>query len=314
MVPASDTTRPATTWLRSHALVEHARDLTVACARRDDCWLATGGATWRWTDGRFVDEPADDDVIAVLASPTTVLALRHRGAGLELVARDLEANAWPGTGTEVGAVGHPPTLRFARLDHTGAWWLGWGSRPSGPTTARRVDRRGVGHALRSARAGWPTMRDVAFDDRGGLWLARAGDVARLAPDGVASWPLARDGEHVLGVTVAARDAAVVATTGGVARWNGTTWVRPPGLQAAVRDVAMARTGAVWLATDRGVAWVDGDRLRRVDRRRGLPDDRVLDVAIDGYGRVWARTAGALVVIDPAPKLAPMEGQKQQESR
>ncbi len=311
---------PPQMWLRPHALVAGARDLTVACGRRDDCWLATGAATWRWTDGRFVDVPGGGDVIAVMAAPADggVTALRRTSVGtaLELVTGDPLDGTWRATGPAIGAAGTAPTLRFARLDHTGAWWLGWGADRAGPTAARRIDRRGVGHALRSARAGWPTMRDVGFDDQGALWLARTDGVTRLAPDGVASWPLVQPGEQVLGLAVTSRDAALVATTGGLVRWNGAAWDRPPGLQAAVREVASARTGAVWLATDRGVAWVDGDRLRRFDRRRGLPDDRVLDVAVDGYGRVWARTAGALVLIDPSPVRGRSAdaAQKQHESR
>lgn len=313
---------PPVTWLRAHGLVAGARDLSVACAALDDCWLATGATAWRWRGGGFTrDATPAGEVIAVLGPPAgapgAVRALQRAGGSprLTLVAREAGDATWSSGGAEVAMnAGPAPAVRFARRDHTGAWWLGWRAEPTGPTQAVRIDGRGVVHPLRSARAGWGATRDVAFDDDGALWLARTDGVVRLAPGGVTRWPALSPDAPVLGLSVTSDGTPWLATARGVARWDGVAWQRPAGLQAMVREAATTPDGVIWLATDRGVAWVDGERLRRVDRRRGLPDDRVLDLAIDGFGRVWARSAGAIVLVDPTLAWRRRGDQKQQESR
>jgi len=53
---------------------------------------------------------------------------------------------------------------------------------------------------------------------------------------------------------------------------------------------------VWMATERGIAAWDGRKVRRVDTRRGLAENIVLDVAVDQFDRVWARGPGSLTLI------------------
>jgi hypothetical protein len=53
---------------------------------------------------------------------------------------------------------------------------------------------------------------------------------------------------------------------------------------------------VWMATERGIAAWDGKKVRRVDTRRGLAENSVLDVAVDQFDRVWARGPGSLTLI------------------
>jgi hypothetical protein len=71
---------------------------------------------------------------------------------------------------------------------------------------------------------------------------------------------------------------------------------PSALGFAVDDVVVTRSGQVWMATDRGIAVWDGTKVRRVDKRRGLAEDRILDLAVDQFDRVWARGAGSLALI------------------
>jgi streptogramin lyase len=80
------------------------------------------------------------------------------------------------------------------------------------------------------------------------------------------------------------------------RFDGKVWETPPPLGFAVDDVVATRSGQVWMATDRGIAVWDGSRLRRVDTRRGLAEDRTLDLAVDQFDRVWARGPGSLALI------------------
>ena len=53
-----------------------------------------------------------------------------------------------------------------------------------------------------------------------------------------------------------------------------------------------------MATDRGIALYDGKKVKRLDVRRGLLENEILDVAIDEFDRVWARGAESLTLISP----------------
>jgi hypothetical protein len=53
-----------------------------------------------------------------------------------------------------------------------------------------------------------------------------------------------------------------------------------------------------MATSRGIAAWDGHKVRRVDTRRGLAENNVLDIATDQYDRLWARGPGSLTLISP----------------
>ena len=51
-----------------------------------------------------------------------------------------------------------------------------------------------------------------------------------------------------------------------------------------------------MATRRGIAAWDGQKLRRIDTRRGLAENVIHDVATDQFDRVWARGPGSLTLI------------------
>jgi hypothetical protein len=53
-----------------------------------------------------------------------------------------------------------------------------------------------------------------------------------------------------------------------------------------------------MATDRGMALYDGRKVKRLDTRRGLLENELADIAIDELGRVWARGAESLTLVDP----------------
>jgi hypothetical protein len=51
-----------------------------------------------------------------------------------------------------------------------------------------------------------------------------------------------------------------------------------------------------MATERGIAAWDGKKVRRVDTRRGLAENEVLNVALDQFDRVWARGPSSLTLV------------------
>ena len=89
---------------------------------------------------------------------------------------------------------------------------------------------------------------------------------------------------------------MVATGAGAGLWDGKAWEFPPALRFEVNDVVATHNGQVWMATERGIAAWDGKKVRRVDTRRGLAENEILDVAVDQFDRVWARGPSSLTLI------------------
>lgn len=123
-------------------------------------------------------------------------------------------------------------------------------------------------------------------------------MARLADGQVKVWTEA-DGlqsELARAVTIGGNGNVIVATGAGAAIWNGEVWAFPPALRFELNDVVATKNGQVWMATERGIAAWDGAKVRRVDTRRGLAENQILDVAVDQFDRVWARGPGSLTLI------------------
>jgi ligand-binding sensor domain-containing protein len=89
---------------------------------------------------------------------------------------------------------------------------------------------------------------------------------------------------------------VVATDAGAGIWDGKAWDFPAALRFEINDLVATKHGQVWMATERGIVAWDGKKIRRVDIRRGLAENEVLDLAIDQFDRVWARGPGSLTLV------------------
>jgi ligand-binding sensor domain-containing protein len=98
------------------------------------------------------------------------------------------------------------------------------------------------------------------------------------------------------VTISPEGKVIVASGAGAGVWDGKAWSFPPALQFEINDLVATRDGHVWMATERGIAAWDGKKVRRVDVRRGLAENVVLDVATDQFDRIWARGPGSLTLI------------------
>ena len=98
------------------------------------------------------------------------------------------------------------------------------------------------------------------------------------------------------ITVAQDGSVIVATGQGAMVFDGKGWSYPPALQFEINDLVATKNGQIWMATERGIAAWDGKKVRRVDTRRGLAENSVLDVAVDQFDRVLARGPGSLTLI------------------
>lgn len=302
-------------WLRRKQMLQDATGLSVACARPQDCWIATGARqAWHWTGDRFAASGPDQVALAVVRDPTGPIYALHRGAAEnEIHLSRIEGTGWtavprialvtPGTGPEVS---------FARFAAPGALWVGLRYHDG-------VERRAYGLAIVDTATGKVTYHrtEAAASDRKApkmlpipvgvvdadvrgqtAWFATNEGVARLARGEVTVWTEA-DGlrsELARAVTIAPDGQVIIATGAGAGVWDGTAWDFPAALRFEINDVVATRNGQVWMATERGIAAWDGKKVRRVDMLRGLAENEMLDIAADQFDRVWARGPGSLTLI------------------
>jgi hypothetical protein len=305
-------------WLRRKQMFDDATALSVACARAQDCWLATGARhAWQWNGERFVAGGPDEIVLAVARDPAGPIYALHRAASeKEVHLSRIEGQTW----TRVPKIalatpGDAPEVSFARFAGEGSLWIGLRYRDG-------EERRAYGIAIVDPGAGKvayhrtenvpaPARKKdkekmlpipigvVDADVRGDIaWFATNEGIARLADGEVKVWTEA-DGlrsELARAVTIAPAGGVIVATGAGAGVWNGKEWGFPPALRFEINDVVATRDGHVWMATERGIAAWDGLKVRRVDTRRGLAENIVLDVTVDQFDRVWARGPGSLTLI------------------
>jgi hypothetical protein len=302
-------------WLRRKEMFQDATTLSVACARAQDCWIATGARqAWHWTGERFAASGPDQVVLAVVRDPTGPIYALHRGSTEnEIHLSRIEATGWtPMPKVVLTTPGTAPEVSFARFAEAGMLWVGLRYHDG-------VERRAYGLAIVETSTGktmyhrteatpadkkGPKMLPIPVgvvdaDVRGGAaWFATNEGVARLANGEVKVWTEA-DGlrsELARAVTIAADGQVIIATGAGAGVWNGTAWEFPAALRFEINDVVATRNGQVWMATERGVAAWDGKKVRRVDMLRGLAENEMLDVAVDQFDRVWARGPGSLTLI------------------
>lgn len=306
---AGDGTARPREWLRRKQMFQDATTLSVACAKVDDCWIATGARqAWHWSADRFVTGGPDQVVLAVVRDPAGAIYAIHRGgAESALHLSRIEKGVWTAVpNVTITASGQLPDVSFARFATSGSLWIGLRyrdgieMRAGGLAIVDTATGKVAYHRPEAAGSTMPIPVGVVDADVRGdtAWFATNEGIARVTGNQVKLWT-ENDGllsELARAVTIAANGGVIVATGAGAALWNGKAWSFPPALRFELNDVVATRNGQVWMATERGIAAWDGSKVRRVDMRRGLAENQILDVAIDQFDRVWARGPGSLTLI------------------
>ncbi len=315
---ALDTPQPLG-WLRRAEMLHTANTLTVHCAAREDCWIATGAPrAWRWRGETFEPAgPAADVVLALVRSRAGILYGLHRrpsARGIEIARIDGET--WTSIGVTLTTPGNRPEVSFARFAPSGELWVGlryhdgsdaavqpWGVAIVDVELAAVAYHHASADQREVRRGVLPvplTVVDAAFLGDDEVWMASLEGAVRLKAAAVTVWNegIELESELLTAVAVSNGGLVYVATPSGVGTYDGERWRFPPELRWPVNDLALAKDSRLWLATERGVAIFDGRKVRRMDVRRGLVENLVLDLTIDEFDRVWARGPHSLTMITP----------------
>jgi hypothetical protein len=300
-------------WLRRKQMFEDATGLSVACGKPQDCWVSTGARqAWHWNGEKFEAGGPDQVVLAVARDPAGPIYALHRTAQeKEIHLSRIDGAVWTAIPkVSLATPGDAPEVSFARFASSGSLWIGLGYKdgPEHHAYGIAIVEPATGKVTYHRTEAMPDKKTkmlpipvgvVDADVRGDTaWFATNEGVARLAGGQVKVWTEA-DGlrsELARAVTIAADGGVIIATGAGAGIYDGKKWEFPPALRFEVNDVVATHNGQVWMATERGIAAWDGKKVRRVDTRRGLAENMVLDVAADHYDRVWARGPSSLTLV------------------
>lgn len=305
-------------WLRRGELVQEAQAVTVACAARNDCFVATGGPrAWRYQGTGFAPESVDGLRVLAFAQAQggELYALTRSADDTRILGYRRVDDGWSQvTGLEIEVPNRKPHVRCARFDPSGLLWLGLAYEDeAGDIRSHGVAAVDMSLAVvtyhrdsadaQDARDGVLPIpngvADVAFHDET-VWLATSEGAVRALGQDIAVFSEANGlmSEFVYGVAVAPGGAVYIATSKGVGVYQGGQWQFPKDLRWPVNDVEIGADGRLWMATERGVAVYDGARVRRIDEHRGLLQNEITEVRADRFGRMWARSSQGLTLISP----------------
>jgi len=304
-------------WLRRAAMLDGAGSLTVLCQAKDDCWLATGAPhAWRWRGQSFAPAgPPDDIVLAMVRGTGGVLYGLHRKPDARAIEiSKIEGETWTPTGIQLETPGPGPEVSFARIAPGGLLWVGLRYRDEGELRPWGVatidlDLGAVAYHHASLDPGerkkgiLPVpvgVVDAAFLGEDEVWMASRQGAVRMVGETVTVWNEGMQlvSELLNAVAVTPGGLVFVASPDGVGTFDGEHWRFPAQLRFTTNDLALGADSRLWLATDRGVAIFDGKKVRRLDVRRGMVENQILDLTIDEFGRVWTRGPRSLAVITP----------------
>jgi ligand-binding sensor domain-containing protein len=240
----------------------------------------------------------------------------HRGSDDRKIALShVDGETWtPIEGITLTTPGLRPEISFARFAPSGILWVGlryrdgleirpWGVAlidvAMGAVAYHHAsaDRRELAQGVLPVPIG---SVDAAFLPDDEVWLATSEGAARLIGSKVTLYDESTglESELLRAVAVTRGGMVFVASRAGIGTFDGEHWAFPRELGFPVNDLAVAPDGRLWMGTERGIALFDGRRVRRVDVRRGLLENQILDVVIDELGRVWARGPQSVTLISP----------------
>lgn len=141
---------------------------------------------------------------------------------------------------------------------------------------------------------------IGFVGENEVWLASSQGATRVFGEELKTH-IEADGlrsELLEGVVCSSGGMVYTASSRGVGEWNGERWTFPQQMRTSINDVAIGQDGKLWLATDKGLGVYDGEKVRRLDTKQGLVDNRIIDIESDRYGRIWALSDQGLVLVTP----------------
>ena len=302
---------------RLNDLAAAAVRLTVACteapraATADDCFLATGGTrAWRFDGQAFevaaVDPEPGSRVLAMLRDQKGDVVAIHRGADdRQLRLSRVDDGRWTPIGIQAVEVPHgAPDLNFAGFAPDGHLWVGlryvdkdgdardWGADEIAVDSGKVIAHKELPTDV--VAMFWRGAHEAWFATRSGAARFLDGKVRVFTEnDGMAS-DITRD------IGPGQEGEIFVATGRGTGRFDGARWTFPRlgAFYQPANALGHDSHGNVFIGTDKGLFCVGECAPDAIDTRRGLSDDHVKGLAVDGRNRVWVLGEKGINIVEP----------------
>jgi len=312
--------------IEGSALVGDAESLFLACVAASRCYVVTDGPRARETDGdRYrpvsVGEPDGATVLALardaqgaayaisaLAKPLTLTISLYVAAGAAGPEAWRVLHRIPLT----LPAGTTPAASFAAVSPTGTLWVGlravgqggdevgYGALEVDLGTGKAVQHRPHRPDEQIAPEALPlpaSLTGILFDGAA-TWFASLSGVSRWHEGQLRSWT-ENDGlasESVQGVALGPDHKVWVATSEGLARYDGRDWRALGSEELTTRGLATDGKGRVWVASSKGLRLLVQPATDPGTAPVVLPGD-IRDVVVDRFGRVWAMSSASIAVIE-----------------
>ncbi len=280
------------TVFRTFGAAEGLHNLVVIGITQDaagSLWVGTDDGLFRYDGERF-----DHFSVGEGLSSSSTLAVGVGPDGGVCAGSSNGLTCWDGT--RFVPTDLPAIAVHAMVSHQGRLWVGTAAGLYVGTAAGGF----------TAAPGWPgaatTRVKALWADQDGLIVADGGELTVSAGDGV--WQrrsgLGLAGDRIDGV-LRDRDGALWIRSA-LHMWRlakGATTVEDldaglaHGYDAAdvASGMALGAYGEVWVGTDDGIAYRDGDRWRTIDRAAGFPGPSARTVFVDREGTTWIGAIG-----------------------
>ena len=297
--------------------------LTVACAGKDDCYVATGGPrAWHFDGHSFdtaqIDPEPGSRVLAIVDQPSGGLLAVHRGGTDPVLRVSTEAGGnWTPIGVqEVHVPEGQPDITFAVYAPDKHLWLGvnyldkngdrtdYGAAELILEQAQVIYHRRFGATAAAPDHGYMIPDDVEscfFRSDSESWFGTHAGVARVLDKQIKIFT-ENDGlesEFIRDILEGPDGLLWVATSRGVGKFDGKRWIFPSaGEPLRVRTTSLARDGkVVFIGTENGLLTTTATGVEPLAAAKGLLDPHVLNLAIDKNRRLWVLTEKGLSIID-----------------
>ncbi len=297
-------------------ITKEAERLTVACeAKRNDCYVATGGR-WAWRfDGKEFDEVVVDPepgarVLAMLPEGGGVIVIHRGRASPELrISRAGIGQFAPIAMQTVKVPSGVPLLNFAEFAPDGHLWIGlryqdqahdwvdWGAAEIALETGKVIYYHQGGKSPPlpndAVAAYWHAMGDAWFATRSGVAHLVGGKLKVFTENDGLEDEIAHD------IGPGPNGEVWIATHHGVGRFDGATWKFPTEMPFGLNVTSLGHDDTrYFLGTEKGLQCVGACAGFPLDGAHGLPDDMIADVQVDRHHRIWVLSASGISVVYP----------------
>jgi ligand-binding sensor domain-containing protein len=256
-------------------------------------------------------------VLAVVQDARRRVVAIHRGrSGVALRLSRLTDRAWiPIAMQDVEVPHNVPEISFAVFAPSGNLWIGlhykdtdgedryYGAAEVDIDEAKVTYHRTYPRGQTPPPGSLPIPNDVTavLFHPGEIWFATKSGACRVRERQVTLYSEAQglESELLRDIDDGPDGEIWVASMRGLGRFNGKSWrfERHGPLGHRIRSLARGEHGRIWLGTDRGLVLADGARLEVFGTTRGLLEGEVTDVAVDGFGRVWALSPKGVTLVE-----------------